>query len=1168
TSFLDDVLGRTSIAGVGLRSISTRAGDQQIGVAYDFDNNRLVLADVDGAGGGSIRLTGKIYSTTTYGALQVNSGYGDIQIRNESTAALRIGDIYTGTNSLGTIQITDLNKTGHQGSPLTTWFVYETAGNRLTTYDNAATGSLNYTTLAPRSVIDGRTTSYAPEAGYRYNWQMSRSASRFVLPNSVPDEFAVYRNSTSDWQWTSSDWQIGGQSFDKAPRTGMPFFEQTVSGKITDRNRTRDGYGNFAFSTTDGAFVWGNVQHTKYVEAVTGIEITNKMSVKADNPIAIGFTGNANARVDIQSKGDIAVAGRIGNSTGTASIVGTGAATGIVDAQGMIVTRDLTLGASGSGYVGTADKPLHVSASGTIAANAPGGVALAVDGTATLGQVSATGDVQIAATGAILGKDGTASVSGRNISLAAAGGAIEGAGGAPLTIQTQTTQLQDRILGGELTASARDSINLRQPTGDLRLRHVTSQTGDVTLEASTGSIRNAVTQFTVDEDNLKRLADVWSELGLTDPQSVLKAVTAFERFVATQQAERARILAQVEMVDGKVVGLGKPGASADEIALVTAIYGGQLKARDKLAADPTADQIKQYIQQRFDAIEAYARETFGADRPAGFDSADPTQAFAYLLDPASPRYRELTRGVWTETQLTQSLSEAALTPVSNTQILLQEPNVKGRSVTLVAAQGSIGQNLEQLVIDAQVGRLLTPAERAALAAAGPGDVRVEASAGGGHQLTVSQQRLVNVAATGDVTARAATDLYLGSNGNLRAAAIETAGTARIAISGSISDVAGAQRAAVTAGDLLIEAGNGSIGTSAAPLRVQLSGRLLSARAGIDVHIKQLQGDLRTGVAFAGGLLSLEAGSGSILSAFANNEAVRLQGDSIALAATGDLGTAANRLQVEVASTGTLSGSGRAAVIHSPEGLLRVGALSLSGAATISGADLAFVGAFDGASLVARAPNGDLDVTGSVATSGNAALIAGNVRLGDGATVTSGGNLSVEAGDARFGELASATVGGTSRIAARSGLEFAAGARLSSTGAADLTAGTAIQLGDSAAIASSGDALGLGAASLAAGDGVSLSAATVLQVQTGTGALVFGKESRLSGGSVALSSAGALALGDGSRANGAAGVALLAGNGAALGDRVALTGSAGDVTVTTTAGDLVIGEDAALNGSRV
>ena len=1200
-------LGRTLIANVGARAIGARLGAEQIAVAYDFDNDRLVTPDIDGAGGGSIKLTGRIFSTTTYGSLQVNNGFGDIQINNDSAATLKLGSIDTGRGSLGKIQITDTAKNGFGAKKLTTWYIYENTNDTLSVYDNKSNGADDYTPAMLTRSNTGTEESYDPAAGYRYQWDLTRSANRFVLPNTGSSEFAVYNVSTSDWVWNESGWATSGQQFVFDGRTNAPIFEKQASGTVTQYDKTATGYGNFGFYTTDN-FSWGEGRFDLKINIVTGITVKNTLSVKADNRIAINFSGNRTANVNIASRGFVSLDGAIFNPTGTTVISAIDGAGGIRVNGGTIETSNLSL--SGRA-IASALNPLSVVMDGSLSAIATAGsINLAILGKAHILGVSATGDVKLSATEGLIGSTTNSYIAGRNIDLAASAGAITGIGGSALTVQTNETVLFGNRIGGELSAIARDDINLRQPDGTIRLKQIASGFGNVSIEATNGSLTNAIAEFTIDTENQLRLASVWSDLGLTDPASVLKAVTSFETNVKTQQSERVRLLNQTTIVNGRIVGIGQDGLSTEENIMAQAIYVAQAKAALGTISAPTDAQVLAYVQARYDAIESFATDFFGVSRPAGFDSNDRTQVFAYTLDATSDRYKEITRGVWSESQLAQTISGTALTPISNTQTLQQAANIRGKTVTLSAANGAIGQNLAPIEIIARPGAVLSVGERAALAAAGPGDISVVPLAGGGSKLVISQQRLINLTASGAVTAVAAGDLYLGSASDIAIADVTTSGTARINVAGAVTNAAASDIAAITARDLSIEASGGSIGTANTVLAVQLSHQLTSARAGGDVRIVQLYGDLAVGVGFANNLFSLAAPEGSIVSAFANSEEVRLQGGSIQLTAEGDLGTNQHRLQVQIAGNGLLTGSASAAVIYSPFALLTVGDMSVIrypvgkapiGSADISGRDVKFAGEFIAVDLTSRAPTGTVSLSGGLTldrlawsaktiellsgavidntgiNAGALTLVAGSGGLtigrGGSATIRSGGDVDLFSDNDL---LINGTVNARNfRIAAADGLTLATGSRLLASGYLSLD-GAVIDIGagslldaarivlqggpvtfsDSVRLASA-DTLVVAGSTLNFGNDVMLTAASGLRVAALLGGISVGERALFDGQNVTLMSLGALALGSSARLQASGNLTLTAFEQLGIGSASVLT--AGE-NLFLTGGALQVGDD--------
>lgn len=128
----------------------------------------------------------------------------------------------------------------------------------------------------------------------------------------------------------------------------------------------------------------------------------------------------------------------------------------------------------------------------------------------------------------------------------------------------------------------------------------------------------------------------------------------------------------------------------------------------------------------------------------------------------------------------------------------------------------------------------------------------------------------------------------------------------------------------TPGNLTLVAGTSDIGSQATPFGYQIGGALVTASAGNNAYLNALSGDALIGQVYAGGVASIAAPDGSILSYLPG---VTVKATSIELVAEDNISCAAGMcgstsgtapFQIQVGATGSLSGSaGGSAIFYAP-----------------------------------------------------------------------------------------------------------------------------------------------------------------------------------------------------------------------------------------------------------
>lgn len=1117
------IAGIDAIGGSGLYEIpesllATMGVDSnKIQAWYDASNKRIVVDDVNASGGGYVYLDGRIVSSTPHGRIKVNSGYGDVRIDSQLALPVTVQDINVGNGAVGVIEIVDRQKATVNGRPYTTWYVSR-QGQDAVAYDNR-NGATSYDTAWQL----GDATGYDPTAGMRYRWQEKAYVGR--------DEKG------SNWYWTDArgggiddgqQWQISNAGFYQ-DAAGGPAFEQSISGSLYTNYGYTVGYGcdgdgdcNYGFQTPPNGMHWDESRNDgdggwetwwHYLMPTRG-DITLAASVKADNRIAIDFSGNTQANIDVDVRGDLYLDGRISNQYGQTSLSanGQGGASGAGDIvrggdTAEILARDLRLEATGGIGVHDVVNPLAITLAdgGSVTARSGArGVNLDIASDVKLNVVakdaSGYGNVNIIANGDITGIDGQSrDVVGRDITLRSRYGDI-GNLGRPLNLEAHETALYDGgTSGGVVNASAMGDIALADHAGDFWIGSIASEGGDVRLDAPNGALLDAGLRTAADTLTPEQAQEIWEDLQL-DGSGRDDAVRAYENQVTARYQEYWRLHSMGRMDGGEF--------RLDDASI--ALYRPQAEAAAGRRG-LSDDEVRAYVASRYDTMVQLFEQAYGTGWAGLSEFQGPVASYAYTVDPASQLYTDLTKNaVWTQDQLRYAINANALQPsggaVGNT-----EPNVSGRNVALNARDiGRLASDLDVGYADLASGNVNVEQALALALANAPGDVSLLAP--DGHALTREELLALNeddirngaiatvrvkrtsplfVAVSGSLSADARNNAFVQANGDVRVDRIDAGGNVRLAAGGSITAARDDGTAAiVTGGDLVLLAGNGSIGTSAtetvaaSPLMVDIAGRLLSASAGQDALLRQIGGDFTIGSVFAGGTIDLEARDGSLLSYL---DVIAVDGRDVNLRAQGDIGGRSDGSvsgidsPLQVRSSGQLNGAAGGSAWLASDLDLDIGELTVQGNLDVTGN-----GRLDAQRLVAQ--NGALRASAGADASVGEAIAGGVVSLtavgglsvttraqaGDTLDVLAGGALNV-ADDAQLSGNGVTLEGASIALGARTQLDSRAQASLRADG--DIAMGNGSRVDADGAFDLDGGSLSMGAGStIAAADTLRLHAA--------------------------------------------------------------------------------------------
>lgn len=673
------------------------ASDRLIGASFDARTGRILLDQATSSGGGSVSITGRIINTggPVAGKIKVQGGSGDLVVRNDTKLPLVTANLQTGGGGKrGVVSITDLNV--EDVTRQQTAYVYN--GTEILVYRGTRGADLpSLGDLADR--LSGTQLTFHPRPDARWQWQLGATLRRDVELRSNPA--AV---SASGWRFDDADvtaarpWGPWGVA-----ASGEVIFEPNANGFVQRLEASSDAtygggpwlqvnYGSFGWDT--GFSDW----HKFWYPSSVRLDMT--MSVKADWPIGIDFSGTAFGEILVTSVGDIALAG------GTvAPAVSLNSTHGQIAAQsGAGVVEASVLQVRAAGDVGNRATPLQLRAETVSGASASAGIWLdgrsgSVDRPLVVdGLTAPLGSVQIVAAGDLL--TGLAGVTAASVSIESVAGGI-GSLATPLVVAAGA--------GGalRLDALALGDVHVRQSQGDLLVSSVRSSSGSVILAAQ-GNVFNADT-WTVDPAAAEARIRQLEMLGATDPEAYREDVVAFEQSVTN----RYTLYWSTRDESGNL----------DLWRVRTA---ASLNIADPVPGRPNDDQIRHYVASLRGELEAFFAETFDEDWASLPEFQGFRGDYAYRATPAQTDRFRVNRTV-TSAQLAIQLATRALDTPPPGESVAGRVNVAGRDVTLISATGSVGKNDGPVTIAAAdlASGNLTPRQRQELAlAAAPGDARL------------------------------------------------------------------------------------------------------------------------------------------------------------------------------------------------------------------------------------------------------------------------------------------------------------------------------------------------------------------------------------------------------------------------------------------------------------
>ncbi len=935
------LLGEDARSGAEKLQLSAFVSDPR-GTIAAFYNPETRQVELEGVRvqGGYMQLFGDIINTGG-GELKVLDGFGRIDITNETGRELVINSVDTGTSVEGQLLITDTSqKVLHQGNEyfLTTRYLRDggQVHRQALAIVNGDRIVLSDTPVPPATGVEagreGRLATHELPSGKRFVWNLGKDETRRKIYSATRS--TVFGIKYAEGESYSSE-RLDPPGTEPVPFTALPGGEYTVvdnddtSGyRYTHEEVDTLGGEQFAGRntwTTCDFWFFGCIARTYHLEDsfIIGRRDVYTHSVRADHPIGIEFIGYDTGAVNVTSDATLHLRGLINDRAGTVTLASTAGAIDSVSQYAGIRAAQIDLSAHNG--IGTATAPVVTEATSAVrAVTTQGEVGLrTVNGDLNVAYVTTgNGRVSLAADGNLRGV-GTepVHVDARRIELSSAFGAI----GTVVTDAERAAGLTDRALkiragtpgdgtSGGLAAEALGSLFIEQPNGDLVLDSVTSLTGDVTLVVKAGDFVDGNTHAERDTRSTAEQDALWRDLGLVNAEGNAAAdVSLAETRAALKRRKEAefaqywqfRGVRAVTDHNGEVIDyaansyVGRYALSAPEEAYL----------RGTLNYDDAA--ITAYVDSRSSEYQRLHQE---------FGATTYNPAFEYTLTEADQRDTAIGYA-WTADELRYALHEAVFDRVTtDTETSVEQANVRGRRITLVAEAGSVGTDAEEVVLDASKADGLDPVKRAVLANAEVDDVVLDLDQAVARVL---QREDIDVEASESLAVDARSRVYLGGEQDLNVQAVKADGAIRIKGAKGVFDVADGTLPAITGSGLIVEAASGDIGRADAPLSIALAGGSLRARAGGSLYVDERVGDLRIAEAIARGRAEL-TGVGDIVDA-RGLAAVALRADSARLASReGDIGDTAAPFHLQVTGVTGLDAHADDIYLVAPLGNLTLG----------------------------------------------------------------------------------------------------------------------------------------------------------------------------------------------------------------------------------------------------
>lgn len=1013
---------------------ATGAYDYTVKVYYNPATKELLTEAIE-PNGGKIYITGALSSTGS-GKLLAMDGTANIAIdTTNADRNLRVNKI-TNKDITGLISIKDTQKN--------TLTEYTTDGQKMSVKTTQLNNKGNATSTSTTQV-NGSATTYKPADGMTINWTGGTSGDKKIIKWQYEKDFVFWGlikyGTTKDFV-ENEEVKNGKTEVSSSSITGSDPLGQ---GTVIKVNNNAKEYGvttkdyndpnqtsytpvveNKKYSGLSGKiFGYGNCTYT-WTETQTH-STSSTYTIKGDKPINVGFMTGGSGDISVTSAKDMYLAGNISNATkadgsaiGKVTLNSIGGAISSVGSA-RVDADDLTAKAAkgisiNHSALGNMAKLNIEAKTGDVSINSDRGKLQFVGGN----KGALNGNLVINAADDITTADGTV-LNGNRIDFTTLG-AINAAIAPGQTLTSSDT------MSASVNANAYGDITLTNRNGDMRIGHIASQTGDVSLTTS-GSFIDAVGDSKLSDSESK--LQKWQELGLINSgdsaeDSAKSAAAAKNERVQALEKQAQRLNAakvdnykaaakeyndELKKENDKLTG-SKPLQEAKD---------AYIKASAEAAKLTDVDAQKQAITNARNAyMKALREDSVFADK--GYSDAELQWIINYAEVENSTAYG------WSKNELLYAIQKGVLETKPGQVVTVGKANVQGKNISLSAGK-NIGIDGEATNIAYKDMGNLDNLKLLAQAKAGDltwndADSRIE----------VRQQRQITV------------KLADGGKLNLQANTSKTENTGNVYLAGvkdTMLDISGTinttqdvkllsdkgvrmNNGSIVAKNLIIQGGKGNVGSEDAFIKTNISGNLeANTDTGYGVYLHQTAvgnkpAQVLTIQDAATGTLVLKADNGMQMTTEAGKNIGYLNANSINLqAANGDIGKADDGIRILE----------NGAVINAKA---ENGSVYLQGAGT---KDAGLV-----VDSITAKGNAKLNLDGDVNFGNN----TGNGSISAGVDVTvNGNNVNLNAG--------TVTAGGASNINAGKDVNVTTGS-ITSDGAGDITAGNDVNLNSSTLVA--------------------------------------------------------------------------------------------------------------------
>ena len=848
----------------------TGAYDYTVKVYYNPATKELLTEAIE-PNGGKIYITGALSSTGS-GKLLAMDGTANIAIdTTKADRNLRVNKI-TNKDITGLISIKDTQKN--------TLTEYTTDGQKMSVKETTLDDRGNASSTSKKQV-NGSATTYKPADGMTINWTGGTSGDKKIIKWQYEKDFVFWGlikyGTTKDFveneEVKNGKTEVSSSSISGADPLGQGTVIK-VNNNAKEYGVTTKDYNNPDESTytpvvenkkysgvSGKIFGYGNCTYTWTETQMHSTSST--YTIKGDKPINVGFMTGGSGDISVTSAKDMYLAGNISNATkadgsaiGKVTLNSIGGAISSVGSA-RVDADDLTAKAAkgisiNHSALGNMAKLNIEATTGDVSINSDRGTLQFVGGN----KGALSGNLVINAAGDITTADGTV-LNGNRIDFTTLG-AINAAIAPGQTLTSSDT------MSASVNANAYGDITLTNSNGDMRIGHIASQTGDVSLTTS-GSFIDAVGDSTLSDSESK--LQKWQELGLINSNDKAEESAAS---AAAAKSERVQALEnrakQLAMADKKYTEDAQNAALAEYKALAEAY-----KTNGEAAFEG-----KNYSQDVKDWAKMYAE-------------VDNSTAYG-----------------WSKNELLYAIQDSVLNAAPGQVLTVDKANVQGKNISLSAGK-NIGIDGEATNIAYnEMGKL---DNLKLLAQAKAGDLTWNDA---DNRIEVRQQRQITV------------QLADGGKLNLKANTSNTDNTGNVYLAGvkdTMLDISGTinttqdvkllsdkgvrmNNGSIVADNLIIQGGKGNVGSKDAFIKTNISGNLeANTDTGYGVYLHQTAAGNKPAQVLtiqdaATGTLVLKADNGMQMTTEAGKNIGYLNANSISLqAANGDIGKADDGIRI-------------------------------------------------------------------------------------------------------------------------------------------------------------------------------------------------------------------------------------------------------------------------------